>query len=78
MYPDNDRIINLEDYRKMEAQLHRELINACRKQINNLGIVSIIGILDIVKSETIELEKATKRNIKNDEFEINIKETDDL
>ena len=51
----------LKDYKTYEIQLHRELINSCRKYSNSLSIVSILGILDIVKQETIELEHATKK-----------------
>jgi hypothetical protein len=51
---------NLKDYKNYEIQLHRELINCCKKYSNSLSIVSILGILDIVKQETIELEQATK------------------
>jgi len=50
----------LKNYKTYEIQLHRELINSCRKYTNTLSIVSILGILDIVKQETIELEHATK------------------
>ena len=57
---------SLDEYRGYEAALHRDLMNCCRKYINYLGIVSIIGIIDIVKQETIELEKATRKNIKLD------------
>ena len=59
----------LEEYRELETRLHHELMNTCRKYIYELGIVSIMGILDIVKQETIELEKATRRNPKKEEFE---------
>ena len=64
---DKDRTLN--DYRQYESQLHLELLNACRKYMTKLGIVSIIGILDIVKQEAIELESATKGTFKKEEFE---------
>lgn len=60
----------LDEYRQLEMQLHLELINACRKYISQLGIVSLIGILDIVKQESIELERATKKSFKKEEFEM--------
>ena len=50
----------LEDYKTKEIQFHRELMNSCRKYMNHLSIVSILGILDIVKQEAIDLEQATK------------------
>jgi len=59
---------SLDEYRKYEVQLHLELTNACRKYMAKLGIVSVIGILDIVKQESIELERATKKTFKKEEF----------
>ena len=56
----------LENYRAMESSLHRDLMQCSRKYLNHLGIISIVGIIDIVKSEIIELEKATSKNITND------------
>lgn len=53
----------LEEYRALEIELHRNLITICRRYINHLGIVSIMGILDIVKQETIDLDKARRKNI---------------
>jgi len=73
MYPGNVEGRTLEEYRQLEMQLHLELMNACRKYISKLGIVSIIGILDIIKQETIELESATKKTFKKEEFETNNK-----
>ena len=71
MYPDDVEGGTLEEYRQLEMQLHLELMNTCRKYISKLGIVSIIGILDIVKQETIELERATKKTFKKEEFQTN-------
>lgn len=67
MFP--EKSIGIEDYRALEIEFHTELMKICRRYINELGIVSIIGILDIVKQETIELEGATRRNIKTEEIE---------
>ena len=53
----------LEEYKALEVELHRDLMRSCRKYINYLDIVSIIGIIDIVKQEAIELERATRKNI---------------
>ncbi len=68
--------IPLDQHRKLESQLHLELTNACRKYISKLGIVSIIGILDIVKQESIELERATKKTFKREEFNIDDNKTE--
>jgi len=62
--------ITLEKYRALELQMHRELMDVCRKYINELGIVSIMGILDIVKQETVELERATTKVIKAEDLEL--------
>jgi len=62
--------ITLEKYRSLELQMHRDLMDVCRRYISELGIVSIMGILDIVKQETIELERATSKVIKNEELEL--------
>jgi len=59
--------ITLKDYRALEIELHRDLMKVCRKYITELGIVSIMGILDIVKQEAMELEKATNKVIRDEE-----------
>jgi len=56
----------VREYRILEADFHRSLMKVCRSYINDLGIISMTGILDIVKQEVIDLEKATKRKIKNE------------
>ncbi len=58
---------SLENYKNLEIQLHRELMNSCRKYITRLNIVSIVGIIELLKQETIELEKATKKNIEHED-----------
>jgi len=69
MLPDENHEMTLLEYRAAEIKLHSELMMICRNYINELGIVSIMGILDIVKQETIELERATRRNVKDEEPE---------
>jgi len=69
--------ITLEEYRALETELHRELMKVCREYINDLGIVSIMGILDIVKQEAIELEKATRKIMKSEETETEYKVEDE-
>ena len=58
---------SLGEYREIEITFHRDLMNVCRKYMNQLGIASMVGIIDIVKRETIDLEAATKENIRNEE-----------
>ena len=54
------------EYKDYEIELHRELMNSCRKYIKKLSVYTILGILDFIKQETIELENATSQNIKDD------------
>lgn len=54
--------INLFEYKAMETKLHRELIQGCRRYINKLSIISIVGILDIVSQEIKELDKMGFKN----------------
>jgi hypothetical protein len=54
---------SLEEYRAAETELHTELMSITRRYISKLGIISLIGILDIVKQETRELERATRKNL---------------
>lgn len=56
-----------KEYKDYEIQLHRELMNICRKYKNKLSIVTIIGILDYIKQEVVELERATKQTLHNEE-----------
>ena len=69
--------MTLEEYRALEVELHRDLMKVCRKYINELGIVSIMGILDIVKQESMELEKATSKIMKGEEPLMEDKTEDD-
>ena len=69
MYPGDIAGRTLDEYRQLEVRLHLELSNACHKYISKLGIISITGILDIVKQEAIELERATKKTFKKEEFD---------
>lgn len=61
---------SLDEYRILESNLHRELVNCCRKYLNELGIVSIVGLIDIVKQEVVELEKATKTYVERENNEV--------
>ena len=68
MYPSDIENRTLDEYKQLEMQLHLELMNTCRKYISQLDMESIMGILDIVRQEAIELERATRKNIKKDEI----------
>jgi hypothetical protein len=70
--------IALDQHRQLESQLHLELTNACRKYMSKLGIVSIIGLLDIVKQESIELERATNKSLKSEKPEFDFQERSEM
>jgi len=55
-----------EEYKNYEIELHRELMNSCRKYIKKLSIFSILGILDYLKQEAVELESATSHDLEKE------------
>ena len=59
----------LEEYKAAEFEFHSDLMNVCRKYIHQIGIASIIGIIDIVKNETIDLESATRPAVEHEKRE---------
>jgi len=67
MFDENEDNRSLKDYRELEMQLHLDLMGVCRKYVTRLGIVSIIGIFDLVKQEAMELERATREDIEEEE-----------
>ena len=50
----------------METRLYGELIKSCRRYSNKLSIISIVGILDLVKQELMDLDKENLRFMKED------------
>ncbi len=46
--------------------------------MSKLGIVSIIGLLDIVKQESIELGRATNKSLKNEKPEFDFQERSEM
>jgi FMN-dependent NADH-azoreductase len=64
---EQQNIINpLNEYRQNEKNLRLELMNVCKKYIPRISITSIMGVLDLVKQETLELEKVTKSDVEMD------------
>lgn len=47
----------LLEYKAMETRLYGELLKTCRRYHNKLSIISIVGILDLVKQEIKDLDK---------------------
>ena len=72
MLTDEQTNSSYKNYNDLEIQFHRELMNSCRKYITHLNIVSIVGIIELVKQETIELEKATNKKFEQDDSFKNI------
>ena len=64
---ETDYFKSLEEYRNAEAELHTELMSISRKYLPKLGIVSLMGVLDVVKQEVRELERVSRRNIDDKE-----------
>jgi hypothetical protein len=58
--------LQLDEYKSMETRLYGELIKFCRSYSNKLSIISIVGILDLVKQELIDLDKENLRFMKGD------------
>lgn len=48
----------LLEYKAMETRLYGELVKACRRYHRKLSIISIVGILDLVKQEMKDLDKS--------------------
>ena len=66
MNEQQDMINPLEEYKQYEKNLRLELMNVCKRYIQRLSIVSIMGVIDLVKQETLELEKVTKSDVEID------------
>ena len=55
----------LDEYKAMETRLYGEIVKSCRSYSTNLNIISIIGILDLVKQEIQDLEKEKHKFMKD-------------
>jgi len=71
MFSNNEVGSTLKEYRECKVKFHGELMNICREYLNKLSIVSILGILEIVKQETMELEKATREDFRSEKSNSN-------
>jgi len=49
--------LQLDEYKSMETKLYGELVKSCQSYSAKLSIISVVGILDIVKQEIKDLEK---------------------
>lgn len=56
----------LEEYKNSEIHLYGELVKICRRYSGVLDIISLLGILEMVKQEIKELERTNLKHMKND------------
>lgn len=61
--------LGLKEYKTMETKLYGELVKTCRSYTNRLNIISIVGILDLVKQEMVDLDKSSLQFMQDEEQE---------
>jgi len=69
MENDNTRVIEkiqLDEYKSMETKLYGELVKSCQRYSNQISIISIVGILDLIKQEIKDLEKEKYKFMKEE------------
>ncbi|MEM0492644.1 MAG: hypothetical protein QXS02_01600 [Candidatus Thermoplasmatota archaeon] len=54
------QVVDLKDYKVLETRLYGELMKTCRRYTNDLNLISILGILEIVKQEITDLDKTSR------------------
>jgi len=57
--------LQLDEYKSMETKLYGELVKSCQSYSTKLSIISIVGILDLVKQEIKDLDKEKFRFMKD-------------
>ncbi|MEE9440742.1 MAG: hypothetical protein V3V27_02295 [Candidatus Thermoplasmatota archaeon] len=58
--------LQLDEYKSMETSLYGELVKSCQSYSTKLSIISVVGILDIVKQEIKDLDKEKFKFMKED------------
>ena len=58
--------MQLDEYKSMETKLYGELVKSCRSYSTNLSVISIIGILDLIKQEIKDLDKEKFKFMQDD------------
>ena len=56
----------LIEYKAMETRLYGELMKSCRFYQNKLTLISILGILELVRQDIRELDKTNIKNVDED------------
>ena len=49
--------MDLKTYKIAETRLYGELMKSCRRNSNDMSLISILGILELVKQEMSDLDK---------------------
>ena len=58
--------LQLDEYKSIETKLYGEIVKSCQSYSNDLSIISIVGILDLVKQEITDLDKQKLQYMKDD------------
>ena len=58
--------LQLDEYKSMETKLYGELVKSCQSYSAKLSIISVVGILDLIKQEVKDLDKETFKFMKDD------------
>lgn len=59
---------DLKEYKSIETRLYGELLKTCRRYSNELNLISILGILEIIKQEIKDLDKTDKILMKDEVY----------
>ena len=49
-----------DEYSILESRLYGELMRSCQKYMSKIRIISILGVLDFVRQDVINLEKKNR------------------
>lgn len=68
----NQNDMSDDEYSVLESRLYGELMRSCQKYMSKIRIISILGVLDFVRQDVINLEKKNRELMSSqlpDEFE---------
>lgn len=64
---DSCQKMQLDEYKFMETRLFGEILKSCQSYTNKISIISIFGILELVKQELKDLDKQNQQFIKDND-----------
>lgn len=64
---DSSQKMQLDEYKFMETRLFGEILKSCQSYSHKISIISIFGILELVKHELKDLDKQNKQFIKDND-----------